>query len=186
MEPVDVYLTYCSIKTHFSRKNYDYHKFNGKTTAKKASFYKRKDRIFFAKIARKYKSKVEVENYIVSNFVEHKDGYIGKFNDDVYLAWKKRTEALTYNFVNELTPYADRFEELFKWDNNHPLLLKEYLGKRISIETMVILQELVNYMKKWDDKDIIWKDHKILVEKYKNFLTIDLKRCKMKLMKVIQ
>ena len=51
---------------------------------------------------------------------------------------------------------------------------------------MVILQELVNYMKKWDDKDIIWKDHKILVEKYKNFLTIDLKRCKMKLMKVIQ
>ena len=104
MEPVDVYLTYCSIKTHFSRKNYDYHKFNGKTTAKKASFYKRKDRIFFAKIARKYKSK----------------------------------------------------------------------------------QELVNYMKKWDDKDIIWKDHKILVEKYKNFLTIDLKRCKMKLMKVIQ
>ena len=93
---------------------------------------------------------------------------------------------MTYNFVNELTPYADRFEELFKWDDNHPLLLKEYLGKRISIETMVILQELVNYMKKWDDKDIIWKDHKILVEKYKNFLTIDLKRCKMKLMKVIQ
>ena len=69
MEPVDVYLTYCSIKTHFSRKNYDYHKFNGKTTAKKASFYKRKDRIFFAKIARKYKTKAEIENYIVSNFI---------------------------------------------------------------------------------------------------------------------
>ena len=53
MDAAEVYLTYCSIKAHFSRKNYDYHKFNGKTTAKKASFYKRRDRIFFARIAQK-------------------------------------------------------------------------------------------------------------------------------------
>ena len=93
---------------------------------------------------------------------------------------------MTYNFINEMTPYADRFEELFKWEDNHPLLLKEYLGKRVSIESMVILQELVNYMKSWKDKDLIWKDHKLLISKYKNFLTIDTKSCKLKLMKVLK
>ena len=186
MDAAEVYLTYCSIKAHFSRKNYDYHKFNGKTTAKKASFYKRRDRIFYARIARKYKSKKDIENFIISNFIATKNGYIGSFKEDNYIAWKKKTEALTYNFINEMTPYADRFEELFKWEDNHPLLLKEYLGKRVSIESMVILQELVNYMKSWKDKDLIWKDHKLLISKYKNFLTIDTKSCKLKLMKVLK
>ena len=133
-----------------------------------------------------YKSKKDIENFIISNFIATKNGYIGSFKEDNYIAWKKKTEALTYNFINEMTPYADRFEELFKWEDNHPLLLKEYLGKRVSIESMVILQELVNYMKSWKDKDLIWKDHKLLISKYKNFLTIDTKSCKLKLMKVLK
>jgi hypothetical protein len=186
MDASEVYLIYCSIKAHFSRKNYDYHKFGGKTKAKRASFYKRKDRLFFVRIARKFSTKKEIENYIVANYVKYKGGYIGDFNEDVYNDWKKRTESLTYNFLNEVTPYVDKFEELFEWKDNHPLLLKEYLGKRVSIETMVILEELINYIKDWDNKDLIWKDNKIIIQKYKNFLTIDRKRCKVELMKVIK
>ncbi len=186
MEPVEVYLMYCAIKAHFSREGYDYHKYGGKTKTKKMSFYKRNDRLFFARIARKYKDKKDVENYFVSNFLADKNGYIKNFNEDNYLNWKKRIQSLTYNLTNELSPYADRFEELFKWEDQHPILLKEYLGKRISIETMAILDDLVGYIKDWDDTDIIWKDHKKMVEKYKKFLTIDTQKCKMALMKVIQ
>ena len=51
---------------------------------------------------------------------------------------------------------------------------------------MVVLDELVGYIKDWDNSDIIWKDHKKLIEKYKKFLTIDTKKCKVALMKVIQ
>ena len=46
MDAADVYLTYCAIKAHFSKNNYDYHKFAGKTKIKRDSFYKRKDRFF--------------------------------------------------------------------------------------------------------------------------------------------
>ena len=51
MDAADVYLTYCAIKAHFSKNKYDYHKFAGKTKIKRDSFYKRKDRFFFARLA---------------------------------------------------------------------------------------------------------------------------------------
>ena len=79
MDAADVYLTYCAIKAHFSKNNYDYHKFAGKTKIKRDSFYKRKDRFFFARLARKYKTKEEIENYLVANYITVKAPIIGTF-----------------------------------------------------------------------------------------------------------
>ena len=53
MEPIDVYLMYCALKAHFSREDYDYHKYGGKTKISRESYWKRKDRYYFAKIANK-------------------------------------------------------------------------------------------------------------------------------------
>ena len=50
-----------------------------------------------------------------------------KFDDEVYKDWKRRTQSLSYTFINEIGSYTERFEELFEWDNTHPLLLREYL-----------------------------------------------------------
>ena len=184
MDAADVYLTYCAIKAHFSKNNYDYHKFAGKTKIKRDSFYKRKDRFFFARLARKYKTKEEIENYLVANYITVKGGWVGKYEDEYYTDWKKRTESLTHTFKNDIEPYTDKFEELFKWKDTHPLLLREYLGKRVSLETMIILDELVQYQKNWQD-DLIWTDIKNLMNSYKKFLTIDKKRCRMALLTCI-
>ena len=186
MDAADVYLMYCVIKAHFSRENYDYHKFGGKTKIKRDSFYKRKDRFFFARLAKKYKTKEEIEDYLVSNYIACRGAWIGKFDDDVYNEWKRKKQSLTYNFINEMTPYADRFEELFLWEDTHPLLLREYMGKRVSMETLVILDELINFQKKWRDDDIVWKDLKKLMNNYKKFLTFDKNKCRVSLMKLIE
>ena len=53
MQSADVYLMYCALKAHF-KGDYDYHKFSGQTKVKRDSFWKRKDRVFFVKIGRKY------------------------------------------------------------------------------------------------------------------------------------
>ena len=186
MDAADVYLMYCAIKAHFSRENYDYHKFGGKTKIKRDSFYKRKDRFFFARLAKKYKTMEEIEDYLVSNYISCRGAWIGKFDDDVYNEWKRKKQSLTYNFINEMTPYADRFEELFLWEDTHPLLLREYMGKRVSMETLVILDELINFQKKWRDDDIVWKDLKKLMNNYKKFLTFDKNKCRVSLMKLIE
>ena len=74
--------------------------------------------------------------------------------------------------------------------DQHPTLLKEYLGKRVSIETMIILDELVEFSKKWDKDlvwdDFVWPDVKKLMKNYKGFLTIDAERYRMKLLKLIE
>jgi hypothetical protein len=186
MDAADVFLMYCAIKAHFSRDKYDYHKFGGKTKTKRDSFYKRKDRFFFARLARKYKTKEDIESYLVSNYVACKGGYVGKFDDEVYKDWKRRTQSLSYTFINEIRPYTESFEELFEWDNTHPLLLREYLGKRVSMETMIILDELTHFQKNWDDNDIIWKDIKKLMNKYKKFLTINKNKCKVELINLMR
>ena len=67
MEPIDVYLMYCAMKAHFGKGDYDFVDYKGKTKIKRESFYKRKDRSFFAKLSRKYKTEEEIKNYFISN-----------------------------------------------------------------------------------------------------------------------
>ena len=66
--PFDVYRCYLSMKNHFTKDKYDYHKYCGKSRATVQSFYKRKDRFWFEKLARN-KSDKEVEEFFIANFI---------------------------------------------------------------------------------------------------------------------
>ena len=102
MQAVDVYLMYCALKAHFGKGDYDFVKYGGKSSATKDSFWKRTDRLFFVKTQRKYKKKQVIQDYLVSNFVRNTKGWLGDFNDENYIEWKKRTQSMSYNFKQEL------------------------------------------------------------------------------------
>ena len=190
MEPIDIYIMYCAMKAHFSKRDYDFHKYGGKTKVSRDSFYKRKDRFFFVKLSKKYKTKTEIMHYYVSNFIKDKRGYIANFNDENYKSWLLKRDNFYEQFLIEMRPFIKEFEPIFEVKNeNHPKLLKEFLGGRVSLETIIILDELVKYGKKWDEQlkgDIIWIDLKKLMENYKGFLTINKNLYKMKLLKLIE
>ena len=181
MQAVDVYLMYCALKAHFGKGDYDYVKYSGKSSATKDSFWKRNDRLFFVKIQRKYKKKDVILDYLVSNFICNTKGWLGDFNDENYFDWKKRTQSVSYNFKQELHNIATP-NILGVEDGQHPLLLKEYLGKRVSIETLVILNDISNFTKIWNKhlkNDVVWPKVKKLMFDYKKFLTYDKKKCTM-------
>jgi len=190
MDAFDAYKVYVALKAHFS-SNYDYRKYGGKTSTKMDAFLKRKDRYFFAKVGRKYGK--ETEDFFISNFLASSKGWIGDFNEENYLEWKKRTQALTYNFQSEmeyLTDMVESFDELFDCKNGqHPLLLKQYLSKRVSLESMVILESILGFVRQFD-KDIgeefVWPDKKKLIENYKLLLTFDTTKCKLILRSMVQ
>ena len=187
MDPIDIYLMYCAMKAHFGKSDYDYITYKGKTKIKRESFYKRKDRSFFVKISKKYDNP---QDYFLSNFIKDRNGYIANFNDQNYESWKLKRQGFFEGFGVEMYPLVLSFESLFDIkDGNHPKLLKEFLGGRVSIETMIILNNLVNYSKKWDkqlEDDVVWPDLKKFMNNYKRFLTIDEKRYRMKLLKLIE
>ena len=190
MEPIDIYLMYCAMKAHFGKSDYDFVTYRGKTRIKRDTFYKRKDRSFFVRLSRKYKTEEQIKNYFVANFIRDKKGYIANFNDENYESWKLKRQGFFDLFEVEMKPLVDAFEDLFTVTNGqHPKLMREFLGGRVSLETLIILDELVNYGPDWNtqlEDDIIWIDLDNLMNNYERFLTIDQEQYKIRLLKLIE
>ena len=190
MEPIDVYLMYCAMKAHFGKTDYNFIKYGGKSRVSRNSFFKRKDRYLFVKLSKKYKTENEIRNYFVANFMMEQRGYVANFNDENYEKWQNRQNNFHDIFTNEIQPMIQDFNSLFEIKKSeHPKLMKEYLGKRISLETLIILDELVEYSKKWNEHlkdDILWPDLKKLMNNYKWFLTFDKKQYRINLLTMIK
>jgi T4 gene Gp59 loader of gp41 DNA helicase C-term len=86
-------------------------------------------------------------------------------------------------FINK-----DNFETLFEIKNNqHPEILKKYFQKAVSLETMVILDMILGYVKKFDKKmtDPVWETVRLRIIKYKPFLNIDVAKYKKVLQEIV-
>ena len=190
MQPIDVYLMYCAMKAHFGKTDYNFIKYGGKSRVSRNSFFKRKDRYFFVKLSKKYKTENEIRNYFIANFMMEQRGYVANFNDENYEKWQNRQNNFHDIFTNEIQPMIQDFNSLFEIKKSeHPKLMKEYLGKRISLETLIILDELVEYSKKWNEHlkdDLLWPDLKKLMNNYKWFLTFDKKQYRINLLTMIK
>jgi hypothetical protein len=171
-----------ALKNHFCNKNYNYFTYNGKVKANIQSFYKRKDRFYFEKMSRQ-KSDEEIINFFVSNFASCDDpqslwvGQIIKEGEETYKNWMRRTQSLSYIFKEEVSVFNSKnFDEMFKIEGNrHPKILKEFLQKKLSLETMVILNNILGYKKQFDKKlqDPVWEFVSMKIEKYTPFLHTD-------------
>jgi hypothetical protein len=190
-EGYKAYKKYLALKLHFSKDEYDYFKYGGEVKAKYETFIQRNDRYFFIKAARKYGG--ELVDFFVSNYISNKEPYIKNFNEDNYYQWRKRIDGLTYYFkidVEKLLKKTNNdFDKIFKITRGqHPILLKMYMAKKITLETMCILETLVNYTKKFD-RDIletyIWPTIKQKILKYRPFVKFDMVRMKLEIRKMI-
>lgn len=188
MTPIEVYKTYLAFKNHFTKEAYDYFKYCGKSKASKEAFNKRKDRYFFERMSRQ-KTDEEIKYYFLANFVECDDpsrlwiGEIIQTGNDRYESWLKRFQSLSYLFQTEVEVFFHKqtFQELFSTKGNtHPDILKKHLQGALSIETMVIVDMVLNYAKDFDKKlfDPVWETVSLRMKKYKPFLNIDIDKYK--------
>ena len=187
MEAYDAYKIYHALKLHFT-SNYDYNKYNGKANVSVDSFLKRNDRPFFGRVSRKYKD--DTKDFFISNFIVNPKGWVGNFNDENYLNWKKRNQSLKYNYKSELVELFHKvstFDEIFHNGSQHPLLLKQFMAKKLSIETVAILESLLGFCDRFDkqiEENIVWPDRKKLILNYSNLLTIDVNEYRVVTMKL--
>lgn len=195
MVPFDAYKVYLSLKNHFTKDSYDYHKYCGKSRASLKSFYNRKDRFWFEKIARN-KTDKEIESFFVANFVSCNDpqslwiGDIMREGDSRYTQWQKRIQSLSYLFKEEIESVfsSKNFDEMFKIEGNgHPKIFKQYLQGKVSLETMIILDRILAYKRNFDLKlkDPVWELTSMRIKKYSPFLNTDVFRYKKILKEVV-
>ena len=190
MTPVETYQSYLALKLHFEGK-YDYFKYGGKTSASAASFDKRKDKFKFVKLSTKL-SDPQIIDYYLANFIRGKK-WIGDFDKTNWLEHKKVNQSLEYvyeNDIEKLLTLVEEFDILFKvGEGNHPKLVKAYLGKKVSLETLVILEKVLQYREQFDAKiseTYIWPKVSLLIKKYEPFLEIDVRAFRMKTLTLVK
>lgn len=192
--PFDAYREYLALKNHFTKDSYDYFKYCGKSRATVQSFYKRRDRFWFEKIARQ-KTDQEVVDFFVSNFITCTDPsklWIGEMireGDQRYEEWKKKNQSLSYIFKQETQSLFEgkKVDEVFKCSKGHPLILKNFLSGNISLETLVIYDKIFLFGKNFDKKlqDPVWESVSMKMKKYSPFIHIDVQRYKSILKEII-
>jgi hypothetical protein len=183
MSAFECFKEYIALKNHFSKPSYDYFKYNGKTGMKVSTFEGRKDKLFFQKLAKHS----DPRNFLIANLSENERAWIKNLAyseeaETVYKTWLKRQQSLTYLFKQELGKLDSDFNRNFLCKSNeHPLLLKKFLGKEISLETMCLLLEFSGAKKHWDTQmqyDLVYDGVKTKIEKYTPFINCDKEKLK--------
>ena len=192
-EGYDAYTLYLGIKLHFHSKDYDFIKYNGKVKSDINSFLKRKDKYHFGKLFKTHKQ--ELQDFYIAN-LSLKDLWAGDLLDNesvkVYKDWKNRNQKLTYPFETEVADLLRKrnINKVLEVKNGqHPILLKEFLGKKISLETMCILDEIIGYTNDWErliSENLVYPDIQNKINKYKSFVSVDIKKYKGVLIELCQ
>ena len=195
MTSFDAYKTYLAIKNHFSKLNYDYFKYAGKSRASVESFNKRKDKYWFERLARQ-KSDHEIKDFFVSNFVNSDNpqsmwiGQLIREGEDCYKEWMKRNQSLS-NIVkqeSEQVLLKDNLETILDASKQHPIILKKFLSGQISIETFTIWDKIFLFRSNFDKKllDPVWEIVALKIQKYSLFLNINIQDYKKILRNIVE
>lgn len=174
MDSFECYRTFISLKLHFNDWEYDYFNFQGKARLTRGSLARRKDRFWFDKL----EYMPDQLNRMLAQYCEKNNPYIRDVctDTDTYLARQKRIESLPYFFKDELKVLKPDFDANFKVTKGHPYLLKEYMGKRLSLEALTIiahLTECIPYWKKHLTGDMVCDSIIMRIVKYHSFLNYD-------------
>ena len=197
MNGFEVYKVYLAIKLHFTSKNqsYDFHKHGGRTTARLETFTKRRDRYFFHKLSKSYND-ITIVDYFVSNFVTNTNLWVGDIighsGDEAYKEWSKRLESLHYYYEQDIDYILERmtankmhFDDIFtSKDGQHPPILKMVLSKKVSLETFLILEDILSFAKRLDkdiSETVLWPKMHDRVIRYRPFMKFNNTKYKMTL-----
>lgn len=187
MNGYDLYGLYQAIKLHFTAEKYNFFQYDGKTRVSIDAFQKRRDKFLFHRLARKYRDD-EMVPFLVANFVHSDDNWtkslLEEQAEETYREWKRVTDSMTKVYIEDLQKIAtkDSFNDLFKVEEGQfPKLLTHFMHKDITIETMVILNNIFNFIPIWDKKisdDIIYPKMSRKIRKYGAFLAVNVDKYK--------
>ena len=198
MNGLEAYASYLAVRNHF-KTDYDYFKYNGKIKVNEDKFRTRRDHYQFEKLARIYDREKFIQ-YLVANFIQDEDYILGMSQGRAMMnhkKWQKNIESFNYQFkedIQTLREYHSQFDSLFITGADgevHPFAFKLYLREKININTLVVLNKLINYSGVWGKQEnTMLNDFLFVLNKYTPFMysyvSVDETKCKQTILEVFK
>ena len=169
----EYYGYYIALKQHFSNQDFDFFKCNVKRYSRNINS---KEIDLFRKFQRCYKTPGDFIGLVISNFLDD-NIHVTSFDDELFTDWKKRIEGMKHYFSNDLNFLVKHdFNKLFEVKGGElPKIVLYTLQHKISIESFIILNEMLNFIPKVDNEcgDYYWPTFKTKCFKYRPFLKIN-------------
>jgi len=186
MDGFKAYRYYLALKLHFTSEKFNVFENRGNVKGSREAFNARNDRYIFEKLARKFGNDRDIIQFFVANFAYGNESaiYAGQESDDNLAEWAKRKQSITKIFIDDLASLLTYVEinklptsSIFDFNfNEYPAALKLFLGGKISIETLVIVNELDHIVEHWLDNSTvqnIWSNELLRIKKLIGFVKYD-------------
>lgn len=177
MTGYEAFCLFTSIKMHFSNPKYDYFKYGGKIKISPESYSKRNDKLNFYKLSKKKDPKGLILANVLSNTKLWVTDCLTSEGETSYKKWLHVNQSLQYIYTQDLSKLDSDFDNNLKVDgDSYPKLLTLYNHNKVNIETLIILNKLVNFIPHWNKKitdSILWPDTYIKIIKYDPFIMVD-------------
>ena len=186
MDGFKAYRYYLALKLHFTSEKFNVFENRGNVKGSREAFEARNDRYIFEKLARKFGNDRDIIQFFVSNFAYGNESaiYAGQEADDNLAEWNRRKQSITKIFIDDLASLLTYVEinklptsSIFDFNfNEYPAALKLFLGGKISIETLVIVNELDHIVEHWLDNSSvqhIWGNELLRIKKLIGFVKYD-------------
>jgi len=180
------YRYYLAIKLHFTTDKFDVFQNRGNVKGTREAFNARNDRYIFEKLAQKHSDDKEIIQFFVSNFAYGNDTaiYAGQEAEDNFMQWNKRKQSITKIFVDDLATLLTHIETnrlkhsaIFEFtENEYPVALKMFVGGKIAIETLRIIDDFSGILEKWNQNQsvkYIWDNEMRRIKKLTGFVKYD-------------
>lgn len=178
MTGYEAYCLFSSIKMHFNDEKYDFFKYKGKFKNSLQKYENRHDKILFQYLGKKPNTK----SLILSNILNDDSIWVSDCLSEkarkISLEWEKTQQSMEYVYRTDISKLLDDFNENFKITNksNYPFIIDLLMKNKIKIETVVILDRLVNFLEVTDSKireRIFWPGIYKKIRKYSPFIVVD-------------
>ena len=186
MDGFKAYRYYLALKLHFTSEKFNVFENRGNVKGSREAFEARNDRYIFEKLARKIGNDRDIIQFFVANFAYGNESaiYAGQEADDNLAEWNRRKQSITKLFIDDLASLLTYVEinklptsSIFDFNfNEYPAALKLFLGGKISIETLVIVNELDHIVEHWLDNPTvqhIWSNELLRIKKLIGFVKYD-------------
>lgn len=169
----DGYIMYClyvAVSRHFSKGSYDFFKYNGKVFGVSEDSYKARNDIYAFEKAARLVPEADRIDFFVANLMAKEKVWIRNMSLNKLSDWRQTIEAMPVRFRRDCEFLSTYELDKLITGPDIPQICRLAMQNQITLETLVILNEILDFMSQDIKTEIGWPPFRLKVISYAPFV----------------